>query len=79
MERAVRRGAARYRTLAEASSLAVWRTDADGALITDMPGWRDVTGQGADELMGDGWLDSIPDSDRPRVTAAWAHAVQTSS
>ena len=77
LERAVRRGAARYQTLAEASALAVWRTDAHGALITDMPGWRDVTGQGADELMGDGWLDSIPESDRPRVATAWAHAVRT--
>ena len=77
MEREVRRSAARYQTLAEASSLAVWRTDEHGELITDMPGWRDLTGQKPDELAGFGWLDAVPGSERARVAAAWTEAVRT--
>jgi PAS domain S-box-containing protein len=69
--------AARYRTLADASDLAVWRTDADGALVTDMPDWRDITGQGPEQLPGAGWLDAIPEPDRTRVRDVWAHAVRT--
>lgn len=69
--------AARYRTLVDASDLAVWRADADGALVTDMPDWRDITGQGADQLPGAGWLDAIPEPERTRVREAWEHAVRT--
>jgi PAS domain S-box-containing protein len=69
--------AARYRPLVDASDLAVWRTDADGALVTDMPDWRDITGQGADQLPGAGWLDAIPEPDRTRVREAWERAVRT--
>jgi PAS domain S-box-containing protein len=79
LERAIERGASRYRTLAEASALAVWRADATGKLVSDMPGWREVTGQREDELVGDGWLDAIPESDRRRVAEAWATAVRTGS
>ena len=69
--------AARYRTLVDASDLAVWRADAEGALVTDMPDWRDITGQGADQLPGAGWLDAIPEPERTRVREAWERAVRT--
>ncbi len=77
MAREVRRSAARYRALVEASALAVWRTDGAGRLISDMPGWRDLTGQSVDDLTGDGWLRSIPEPDRARVSSTWRRAVET--
>jgi PAS domain S-box-containing protein len=69
--------AARYRTLVDASDLAVWRADPDGALVTDMPDWRDLTGQQKDQLPGTGWLDAIPEPDRARVRETWERSVRT--
>lgn len=76
-EREAGLSAARYRTLVDASDLAVWRTDAAGALVTDMPEWRDLTGQTADQLPGSGWLDAIPEPDRTRVRTTWERSVVT--
>jgi len=77
LEREARRSEARYRTLVEASALAVWRADAQGELVTDMPAWRGLTGQRPEELSGAGWLDAVPEPDRQRVAAAWQEAVRT--
>ncbi|MCW3038141.1 MAG: peptidylprolyl isomerase [Solirubrobacterales bacterium] len=54
----------------------VWKADADGLLATDMPQWRRITGQTADELLGRGWLQGVHPDDRDRVAAAWKRAVQ---
>lgn len=67
----------RYRTIVEASALAVWQADASGKLVNDLPGWRDVTGQRREDLAGEGWLDAVLQLDRERVAAAWAEAVGT--
>lgn len=61
--------------LVAASSLDVWRTDAQGGLLVDMPGWRSHTGQTVDELLGFGWLDAVHPNDRERVENAWREAV----
>jgi PAS domain S-box-containing protein len=70
---------ARYRSLIEAGELDVWRADADGNLITDMPKWRDHTGQRGDEVLGDGWLDSVHPEHRDRVRDTWRRAVDRRS
>lgn len=41
-----------------------------------MPRWRDVTGQSADELLGDGWLSGVHPDDREAVAATWGAAVR---
>jgi PAS domain S-box-containing protein len=53
----------------------VFRTDAAGRLTTDMPLWRDITGQTPEDLLGLGWLEGVHPDDRDRVAATWQEAV----
>jgi PAS domain S-box-containing protein len=73
-EEEIRRSEARYRSLVEATALDVWRCAVDGGVITDMPWWRSVTGQSAEELLGLGWLDAVLADDRATVETAWTVA-----
>ncbi len=70
-----RRTGHRYRALVEASTVLVWNADSGGA-ISDMPVWRELTGQSTTELHGAGWLDAIHPDDRMQVDAQWAEAVK---
>ncbi|WP_135465659.1 PAS domain-containing protein [Crenalkalicoccus roseus] len=63
----------RYRALAEAGALVLWRGDASGA-IREAEGWTELTGQPAGALVGDGWLAMLHPEDRPAAIAAWAEA-----
>jgi PAS domain S-box-containing protein len=54
----------------------VFRTDPEGRLTTDMPRWREVTGQTPEGLLGTGWLEGVHPDDRDRVAAKWAEAVR---
>ena len=65
----------RFRSLVQAFSDFLWRTDADGRLVVDMPRWRAVTGQSEEELLGLGWLKGVHADDRAQVEAEWASAV----
>jgi PAS domain S-box-containing protein len=76
-EEEIRRSAARYRSLVEASALDVWRCAVNGDVVTDMPWWRGVTGQSAEECYGSGWLDAVLPADRATVAAAWRVARDT--
>ena len=76
-EREAGLSAVRFRTLVDAADLAVWRTDAAGALVTDMPDWRDLTGQREEQLPGSGWLDAVPEPDRTRVREVWEASVRS--
>lgn len=71
----LRRGEERYRSLAEAFALDVFRTSPAGELFTDMPRWRAFTGQSAESLLNMGWADAIVVADRERVAARWRDAV----
>ena len=65
----------RYRALAEASTVMVWRTDSSGS-VNEMPVWRELTGQTTEELQGTGWFDAIHPEDRSGAVAAWREAVR---
>ena len=75
----LRRSEARYRALAEATALDVWHAEPSGALTSDMPGWRAITGQTAEQVLGDGWQSAIHPDDVERVRAAWEAAVLSQS
>jgi PAS domain S-box-containing protein len=75
-ESVVRQSEERLRVLASATADVVWTTDSEGRLSTDLPGWRDLTGQSTDELLGWGWLDAVHPDDRPRTARAWDDAVR---
>jgi PAS domain S-box-containing protein len=64
----------RYRALVEASSVSVWTSDPAGA-VDDLPYWRGLTGQTAEEVRGLGWFDAIHPSDRDAVRARWAECI----
>jgi PAS domain S-box-containing protein len=71
----LRRSEERFRSLVLAGATDVWRTDATGHLVSDMPQWRSVTGQTPEQLAGYGWLAGVHQDDRDRVLATWESAV----
>ncbi len=75
MEEALRESEERFRVLVEASTQAVWETDAAGAVVKDLPSWRAYTGQTLDESLGYGWVDAVHPDDRERVEQLWRQTV----
>ena len=72
---ALRRSEARYRALVEAGATDVWLTTPDGRVTSDMPRWRATSGQSAEQVLGDGWLEAIHPEDRQRASRVWRAAV----
>jgi PAS domain S-box-containing protein len=66
----------RYQQYIGATSHLLWTTDANGAVVTDLPTWRAYTGQGETDVRGVGWLDAVHAEEREAVRAAWAAAVR---
>ena len=77
-EEALREREARYRALVEAIGTAVWNTSPDGQ-AGDLPEWRALTGQSAEEVRGWGWLDAVHPEDRPETEALWKAALDSGS
>jgi PAS domain S-box-containing protein len=73
-EQRISRSERRYRSVVAASSNIVWTADADGNPDTDLPGWRELTGQTQAEIRGTGWADVIHADDRGAVLESWAWA-----
>ncbi|MCW3040245.1 MAG: magnesium or manganese-dependent protein phosphatase [Solirubrobacterales bacterium] len=65
--------------LLHAFSDYLWRAHPDGSLMTDMPAWRQITGQSPEDLLGSGWLEGVHPDDRQLVITAWQAAVETVS
>ncbi len=76
---ALRHSMERYRSLIAATSQVVWTTDATGAVIDDLPTWREFTGKSEQETWGQGWLDAVHPNDRERIAEVWSNAVKTGS
>lgn len=73
-ERALGEREAEYRALVAASSLVVWRSDAEGQLVEASDSWYELTGQSADAAVGSGWLDAVIPEDRSEAVTAWREA-----
>jgi PAS domain S-box-containing protein len=58
---------ARFRALADASSLMVWVSDAVGRLVFANKRWLEFAGRSLAEEYGEGWLDGVHPDDRVRV------------
>ncbi|WP_437576182.1 PAS domain S-box protein [Sorangium sp. So ce887] len=69
----------RFRSMVEATTVVVWRTDPGGHVVEDSPSWRGFTGQSYEEWAGYGWLDAVHPDDRERADAAWRGAVASRS
>jgi diguanylate cyclase (GGDEF)-like protein/PAS domain S-box-containing protein len=74
-ERALRESAERYRALAEASAVILWRAAADGSVVEISGGWRAFCGQDVAEYAGQGWLDVVHPDDRAGIEASWRRHV----
>ncbi|MCA8957667.1 MAG: PAS domain S-box protein, partial [Planctomycetes bacterium] len=71
LQSALRDSEERYRTLAEAAPVGVFRTDHDGLVNYVNERWVEIAGMPAHRAFGDGWLDAIHPEDRPEAAAAW--------
>lgn len=65
----------RFRSLVEATATEVFRNAPDGRLLSDMPRWRSITGQTAEQTSGFGWLDAVHPDDMALVERTWRDAV----
>jgi len=50
---------------------AYWETDSSGVYLSDMPSWRDYTGQAPEELLGYGWINAVHPDDRENALNEW--------
>ena len=65
-----------YRQYIGAVSQLMWRTNADGKVVSDLPAWQAFTGQSGEQVRGDGWLDAVHPDDRPQVLELWGRAIR---
>lgn len=65
----------RYKTLAEASPVAIINTDANGLCIYFNQHWSEITRLSTAESLGEGWIKALHPQDRERVVKAWKQAV----
>ena len=72
---ALRASEERLSALVFASEVLVWRTDPEGRVENDLPGWRAATGQTWEQLRGFGWLEAIHPEDRAHTAERWMAAV----
>jgi PAS domain S-box-containing protein len=70
----LRRNEARFRTLVQTTSQAVWTLTPDGRIAEDSPSYRALTGASEKEWLAHGLLASIHPEDRSRFEAALAQA-----
>ncbi|MGH3249026.1 MAG: PAS domain-containing protein, partial [Trebonia sp.] len=76
-EEALRRSEERYRALVKGGAQIIWVASPDGEMLEDSAEWRWITGQTAEEFLGNGWLDSIHPEDRERVDREWRESLRT--
>ena len=69
----------RFRSLVEATTAAVWKTDKDGMMFAEEDDWQRLTGQSFEQMKGTGWLGAIHPDDREKTAAAWTQALSAGS
>ncbi len=74
---ALRESESMYRALSEALPGAVWAASPSGQLTYIGDRLLDLSGASQDLGLGDAWLASVHPEDRPKVTVAWTHSLQT--
>ena len=78
-EKDLKQSEERYRSLTLATTQIVWTTASNGEVISDLPLWREFTGQTVDEIQGWGWINALHPDDRDRTAAIWSEAVRSCS
>jgi diguanylate cyclase (GGDEF)-like protein/PAS domain S-box-containing protein len=75
-EAALRQREERYRSVLTATCDIVWTAMPDGAMVKDIPGWEELTGQRPDESEGQGWLAVVHPDDRSQVVEVWRRSIK---
>ncbi|MCX6545492.1 MAG: PAS domain S-box protein [Acidobacteria bacterium] len=78
-EEALRASEARYRSYTDVTGQIGWVTNADGAVVEDVPSLRRFTGQTYEETRGSGWAKALHPDDLARTVRVWNEAVATRS
>jgi PAS domain S-box-containing protein len=76
-EQSIADSEARYRALSESVSDVVWRCDANGMVVHELPSWARFSGQTWEEYSGKGWGSRIHPDDLDRVLAEWNQCMTT--
>ncbi|MCB0165625.1 MAG: PAS domain S-box protein, partial [Anaerolineae bacterium] len=66
----------RYRSLVTATTQIVWRADATGLVVDEIPTWQEFTGCTKEALLGRGWLTTLHPEDVPHVQQVWQKAIK---
>lgn len=72
---ALRTSEERFRSIAELSSVGIYRTDAIGRCIYVNRQWCSIAGMAPEQALGDGWLNVLHPHDKARVSRNWEQAV----
>lgn len=76
-EAALRDSEARFRALVEATPQMVWATRADGWCDYLSRQWIEYTGLPEEDLLGQGWADTLHPDDHDRVLDHWGRVLAT--
>jgi len=75
MEVILKESEERFRNLCEHTPIGIIQTNDEGSWIYTNPAWRQLTGLGITESLGQGWLFAVHDEDRESVIVEWQRAV----
>jgi PAS domain S-box-containing protein len=73
-QRALADSERKYRTLADASPLGVFHTDAEGRCTYTNLRWQAIFGMSLERSLGDGWIGGLHPDDRVSVASSWSEA-----
>lgn len=65
----------RFRFMADTAGILMFEHDKDGLCVWVSDGWCALTGMQREDAIGNGWVNAVAASDRPRVMEAWRRAV----
>lgn len=72
----LRQSEERYRALATAAPVGIFRTDPQGNCVYVNDRWCEIAGLTLEEALGAGWVSGLDPDDRERVARAWYQAAQ---
>jgi PAS domain S-box-containing protein len=66
-----------FRTLASLAPVGIYLTRPDGSCLYTNPAWQKMAGLGAEEALGNGWVNGIHPDDREMVFSNWQKMVES--
>jgi PAS domain S-box-containing protein len=66
----------RFRSLSASAPVGIFQTDVEGRCIYTNRRWQQITGLGAEQALGDGWMRVVHPADRESVVDEWNACVR---